>query len=215
MSTIQLRIDINGIKPVNERLQQVRNQLTKREPLHRHMAEDVKDFTAGHVAQLNRHVTAQRLGGKQTGFLRRAASSLQWDADEEAGYLVIPRRTGLGRAFGDVLLRPGSGRKYLTVPATGETYGKGVRDFPQGAFRFAILHAHRLFPVLLWTTTAGKHKKGDVAYWLRTSITQKQDRSLLPSDQNMKKTARDSAVIYLASVKAANGNSKNQGGNRA
>ena len=111
----------------------------------------------------------------------------------------IPRSTGLGRAFGDVTIVPGTGRTYLTIPACAETYGKVVRDFPADSFTFAIFKQRS--PVLLWAEDGGTHKKGDVAWWLRRQVTQKQDRTLLPSDEEYAEGARLVAMNYITSLR--------------
>ncbi|RYD38766.1 MAG: hypothetical protein EOP87_00940 [Verrucomicrobiaceae bacterium] len=109
--------------------------------------------------------------------------------------------SGLGRAFRDVTIRPGAGKKFLTIPACAETYGRRVGEFPPDEFKFAILYAHRPFPVLLWRFSGGKHKRGDLAYWLRRSVVQKQDRTLLPSDEDYQTIGRARAASYILSLR--------------
>ena len=110
--------------------------------------------------------------------------------------LRIPRASRLRAAFSDYVARPGSGRTYLTVPAHAETYGKRAGEFPQGTFRFAVLHAHRVFPVLLFAADGGRHTKGEVAYWLRREVKIRKDPALIRFDL-LAEEARDSAEEYI------------------
>lgn len=197
MSTLTLQVTLDGMQEVDAILHGLRNALARRGPMHARMAVRAQKETQRHVKGLNRHRSAQRLSATPTGRDEKSAARVTADSDDDEARVVIPRNTGLGRAFGDVVIRPGSGRTYLTLAGHPQTYGKSVRDFPEDAFQFAILIAHRPFPVLLW---ADGPYKGDVAYWLRREATQKQDRDLLPSDETYIKAGRLGAAQYLTSI---------------
>jgi hypothetical protein len=111
--------------------------------------------------------------------------------------VTIPRRTGLGRAFGDVTIRPGSGKTYLTLPAHQTTYGKSRRDFPEGAFRLAVIQSWRVF--LAQVFVSGPYQ-GEVGFWLKREVKQKQDRTLLPSDEGYAGVGRRAAIEYLTNL---------------
>lgn len=192
MSALTIKIDLQGIGEVDQVLQDMRNGLARRGPMHARMAVKAMEETQGHLRRDKSHNTAARLGASPTGFREKSAASVTAQHDEQEARVVIPRDTGLGRAFGDVVIRPGSGRTYLTIPAHAKTYGKSVRDnFPEGTFRFALMGLHR---ALLW---ADGPDKGKVAYWLKREISQKQDRTLLPSDARYLEVARLAAIEYL------------------
>lgn len=195
-----LTIDVTGLAEATGELQLIRSQLADRSQLHAAIAVDAAQFTRDFVSRDARHATAQRLGAQPTGFRERSAKRIEADSDVDAAIVRMPRSTGLGRAFHDVTILPGSGRTYLTLPAGAETYGEVVRDFPEGTFHFAILHAHRLFPVLLWSEDGGSHRKGDVAWWLRREVKQKQDRTLLPSDAAYQEIGRRCSIEYINSL---------------
>lgn len=202
MNPVPLTIDVIGLAEAAGEVQAIRGALADRSQLHAKMAVDAAEFTRAYVAGSNEHKTAQRLGAQPTGFRARAAKRIEADSDAEAAIVRIPRNTGLGRAFADITLVPGTGRTYLTTPACAETYGKVVRDFPEGTFKFAIFLAARgPCPALLWEQDGGSHKKDDVAWWLRRKVIQKQDRGLLPSDKDYQEGARDIAVVYLSSLR--------------
>lgn len=191
MSALTIGVTISGVGEVEMALQAMRNALARRGPMHARMAVRGQQFTQDYLRKLNRHRSAQRLGASPTGHHNKAAAAVEAQHDENEARVVIPRRTGLGRAFGDVVIRPGSGRTYLTIPAHQTTYGRSVRDFPEGTFRFAIMGRHR---ALLW---ADGPDKGGVGYWLKRQVFQKQDRTLLPSDEGYAGVARRAAIEYL------------------
>lgn len=193
-----LTIEITGMDRSEATLQAIRSTLADRRQLHAEMAGNTLEFTRAHLRGLNRHRTAARLGANPTQHYEKAAGAITADADNDGAILRIPRITGLGRAFGFVLLRPTGGRKFLTLPAGPETYGKRVTDWPEETFKFASIFTHRgATPVLVWDETAGRHKKGDVAYWLRREVYQKQDPTLLPPDEEYRGLARDTIISYV------------------
>lgn len=190
-AAVAVTVDISGLADNEAKLQQLRGTFAERSQMHAAMATDVAEFTREFLRKDARHATAQRLGARPTGFRTRAAKGVEAASDTTAAILRIRTATGLGRAFHDQVIVPGQGRTYLTIPASARTYGKGVRDFPEGTFKFAILYAHRVFPVLLFV------EGGEVAYWLRRKVIQRQDRTLLPSDAGWREVAKRSAAAYV------------------
>jgi hypothetical protein len=200
MSALTIAVTLAGMGEADMVLHEMRNALARRGPLHAQMAVRGKQFTQEYLRGLNRHRSAERLGASPTGWHAKAAALVEAHNDDDEARVTIPRSTGLGRAFGDVVIRPGNGRKYLTIPAHVETYGRSVRDFPEEAFRFTVIQSWRTFLALTFRETAGRHKKGEVAYWLKREIKQRQDRTLLPSDEGYAKVARGAAVEYLMEI---------------
>lgn len=198
MKPALITIDVRGMAEATGKLQSIRNGIADRRPLHARMAVEAQQFTADYVSRSNRHASALRLGAAPSGFRERTAKRITGVSDASAAIVQIPRNTGLGRAFHDVVLRPGSGRTYLTIPACDETYGKVVRDFPADSFHFAMLGGRHA--ALLWAEAGGRHEKGDVAYWLRRQILQRQDRTLLPADSAYEHIASEEAKTYIASL---------------
>lgn len=196
--SLKINVEVTGLDHFADELQRFRNAIADRRPLHAAMATQGAALTRDYLRSDNRHKSASFLGASPTGFRQKNAQAVQEQSDDEAGYVRIPRSTGLGRAFHGMVIRPGSGRKYLTIPAHQETYGRHVRDWPEDTFHFAMLFSITTSAVLMWSADGGGHKKGEVAYWLRRSVTQKQDRTLLPSDAAYAEVARRTAVAYIA-----------------
>ncbi len=197
MSALTIKVTLAGLSETDMALQELRNAIARRGPMHARMAVRGQQFTQAYLRGLNRHRSAERLGAKPRGHMERAAASVEAQSDENEARLVIPRRTGLGRAFGDVVIRPGSGRTYVTIPAHQTTYGRSVRDFPEGTFRFAVIKSWRVF--LAQVFKDGPYK-GEVGYWLKREVRQKQDRTLLPSDEGYATVARRAAIEYLTNL---------------
>jgi len=197
MSALTVSVTISGVGEVDRVLHALRNSLASREPMHSKMAKDGQRYTQTHLRELNRHQSAARLGATATGHHIKSAARVESSSDGEEAAITIPRNTGLGRAFGDVVIRPGSGRTYLTRPAHVETYGKTVKDFPADTFRVVVIQSWRTFVALAFRETGGRHTKGEVGFWLTREVKQKQDRTLLPSDEAYAKVARGSAVEFL------------------
>ncbi len=194
MPGLNIEIKIDGDV---ELVQRVRTALINREPLHKRLAEHHEGFTKEYVSNLDQHKTANRLGAKSTRHHKKAARSIESEADAEAATLRIPRATGLGRAFYDFELVPGAGKKFLTIPAMAETYGKRAGEFGQDAFRF-VSFAKKHF-ALLWKDGPNK---GKVAYWLKKKVKISQDRSLMPSEEVMIKLSRRMINSYVQDVAA-------------
>ncbi len=200
MNPTALEIEVRGIDDSDFRLQAVRRALANREPLHAKMATKATQLTRDYLISDTDHKTAQRLGATPTGFRAKNARAVQADWDNDAAIVRIPRSTGLGRAFSDITIEPKSGRKYLTIPDHAETYGRSVRDFPEGTFEFAIFAGTRPSPVLIFAEDGGRHLKGQVGYWLRKTVTQKQDRTLLPFEEDYREISRQAIVAYIANL---------------
>jgi hypothetical protein len=198
MNTPILTIDVVGAAKAQGDLQGIRNGLADRRGLHKLMAADALGLTQAYLAGDSRHRSADKLGARATGFRARAGKSIEAGSDTDAAILRIPRRTGLGRAFYDITLRPGSGRTYLTIPGCAETYGKQVGDFPPGSFAFSVIGGR--YPALMWVKKGGSHSEWSLAYWLKREVVQRKDRTLLPSDAGYRELARQRVIVFVATL---------------
>jgi hypothetical protein len=185
-----LRIDTSGLAESVEEVQRLRGGLANRKHLHAKIAVDAAAATRNYLTRQTTHVSAQRLGAKPTGHRLRAARGIEADSTAGAAVLRIPRTSGLQRAFGDILIRPGSGKRFLTIPADKRTYGRRAGEFPEGTFRFAVSMERRTL-MLVFADGSG------VAYFLKSAVLQKQDRGLLPSDKDYRAIARNSTRRYI------------------
>ena len=185
-----MRIDTRGLAETAEEVQRLRGGLANRAHLHGKIAVEAAAATRNYLARQTAHVSAARLGAKPTGHRLRAARGIEAASTADTSILRIPRTSGLQRAFSDILIRPGSGKKFLTIPADKRTYGRRAGEFPEGTFRFAF-SVERRTPLLVFADGSG------VAYFLKGSVLQKQDRTLLPSDKDYRAIARNSTRDYI------------------
>lgn len=154
-------------------------------------ANAVAILVRGHLAKLGswKHMSAEKLGAQPTGILGRAATRTTSNATSERGEVVIPT-PAVRRTFHDVEIRPKSW-DFLTIPASREAYGK----------RAGVLASlgWRLFRPGKAKILMGK--LGDdapkVLYYLATSVHQRQDRSLLPSDREITSTAANAMMAII------------------
>ena len=156
-------------------------------------ANAVAILVRSHLSRLGswKHASADRLGAQPTGFLQKAARGTVHNASENHGEVVIP--APLGRAFHDVEIRP-RGAAFLTIPASAESYG----------MRAGVLAAHGW---KIWRPKGRKFLMGSkdgedpkILYWLKESVNQKQDRELLPGDEEMQRVAAGAVMAEIRRI---------------
>jgi hypothetical protein len=189
------------------------NQLTDRTGLHKSIATQAANVTRDYLIGIagKRHKTADRLGANPTGHLERAAQSVSSEANAEEAIIGVTS-PGMSRALEDLTIKP-KNRKYLTIPATAEAYGRRAGSFND--LRLAVFGKTLALVKAEQSSLADRKRsgfsvdknnlrapmkdagKGVVYYWLVKSVFQKQDRTLLPSDDLYKAAAEEGAVSYL------------------
>jgi hypothetical protein len=120
---------------------------------------------------------ANRLGGKRTNYFAGAARGTSWSATSDTVTVSINQVGIRQRVFGGKITARTS--KFLTIPACPEAYGKRAREF--GDLKYIIFPKGG--PALVRVTGKGDAAKLKVMYWLRRSITQLPDPSVLPYPQ--------------------------------
>lgn len=179
--TIQFDVE-DGASPV---LDFLRRGLEDPTELHGAIAERAEVLTRDYLRGIApiRHGSAWRLGARPTGILEKAAESPEGRGGRDFATLTMRPGEVLARAFGDVVITPRG--KYLTIPVAAEAYGRRAREFGD---LFFLLMGPKRTPVLARRAANGNMT---VYYLLVTKVTQKQDRTLLPSDD-----------AYLAAMEA-------------
>ena len=179
-------------------LTRIETGLRDRKSLHTRIAGNTERFLKkyGREISVSRHRTAESLGANPTNHLAKAYAAIESEGKPEQAEIRMPRASRLRAGFGDYVARPGAGRTYLTIPATAATYGRRVGEFPEGTFHFAVFHGARITPVLLFTEDGLGHKKGEVAYWLKTEVNIAEDATLIPFNL-LAEEAKDSIEEYI------------------
>jgi hypothetical protein len=100
---------------------------------------------------------------------------------------------GLARAFHDIRIVPVNA-KALTIPVDAIAYNRSPRQFGNQLFVWKSKTTGNAF---LAQRQEDKSAKPLLLYLLVRSVTQKQDRSLLPSQEEWEKAAARSALDWL------------------
>lgn len=150
----------------------------------------VRDHLSAQSAR--RHFTAANLGAMPTGILEKAAAKTTFHADQDHGEVVIPT-PAVARALGDVTIaaqRAGS----LTVPISRFAYGHRVGELKAIGWTIFRPKGHDFL--------MGSLKDEDPVplYILKKRVTQRQDRSLLPSDADIGTAAARAMITEIRRV---------------
>lgn len=167
--------------------------------LHQAAGVKVQELTRDHIAGLRRKPgsLASKHGAPTSNFYAQAAEKVAGDGALSAGpggATLTINSIGFKRAFQDVLIVPKTA-KSLAIPIhaiafghrAGELWDRMSLFIPKGTNVIAATIGGVLTPL----------------YALCKSVTQKQDRSLLPSDGEFQKAAVDGAMAYLGAVRSA------------
>ena len=179
-----MNIELNITDTDGPLLARIQSGLRNRKGLHSRMAADGEKFLkqSGREIAATQHRTAERLGANPTRHLEESYQAIEGEGKDEQAELRMPRASRLRAAFGDYVLRPGSGKTYLTIPDHAAVYGRRVGEFAEGTFKFAYFGKNRLYAALLFAEDGLGWKKGDVAYWLRQEVAVHEDATLIRFD---------------------------------
>jgi hypothetical protein len=154
-------------------------------------------FAAAALPVVQRHLQGnaarnRNAFGARSSFWNRMLAGTTAEATADAAIVRMPREVR-ARVQGAVI-RPGEGKKYLTIPARTESYGRSAREFND--LRFVQFASGAKALVRAAQTNLGTRQEagGEVLYWLKSSVTITGDRELLPADEAL----RDAAVGALA-----------------
>lgn len=155
-------------------------------------ANEVAILVRGHLSKLGtwKHASAERLGAQPTGILGEAATRTTSHATSAYGEVVIPT-PAVRRAFHDVEIRP-KNWMFLTIPAASESYGKAAGILAEHGWNI-----YRPGKAKILMGRLSKDEAPKVLYYLAQSVHQRQDRSLLPSDDAIHATAANAMVALL------------------
>jgi hypothetical protein len=178
---------------ISTRLQSVASLLGNLTELQQAAGYEVQQVTVAHVSVLasTRHATAQKLGASPTNHFAQAAEKVAapaaLSADADGATLTI-NHPGFSRAFRSVKIAPRTA-KALALPIHPAAYGHKASELwdrmglfiPKGKRIIAATIGGVMTPF----------------YVLVGSVTQKQDRSLLPSDEQFQAAARIGVTGWL------------------
>lgn len=146
-----------------------------------------------HGYAMSKHATAHRFGAQPTRHYEAGANAISFAANANEGVVTIPI-PGISRAFGDVSIRPGSGKKALTLPLAAVAYGRTVGELR--ALGWTVFRPRGMDFLM------GSNGEGDAVplYSLRSGVLQRRDPSLLPTREEMAQTVTKAVLARIKSV---------------
>lgn len=154
-------------------------------------ASRVSELVRRHLshASATRHETADRLGANRTGFLEEGARSgvTPYATADEAEVLI--RVPGISRTFRDLTVTPKTA-KALTIPLDALAYSRHASEVRALGWELFRPKGKNV----LMGTKDGETKS---LYALVKSAHLRQDRGLLPTDEEISSTAKLSIKQYL------------------
>lgn len=202
--SVALQINVqDGASPV---MQQFMAKMRGRLTMHRKVGRRVQNCIRDHLIKLgnSRHNTAAKLGATPTGFLSQAAEKVGRNeavvASQEAAVITL-NHPGMKRAFQAITILPKTA-KCLTIPNVAEAYGN---RFDSVLRKYGVV-SEKTGKLVLPPRADGKRW-----FLLVPKAHQKQDRSLLPTDQEMKAAALDAATEYVAAIVGRKAEKRNEG----
>lgn len=150
----------------------------------------VANLFRDHLFKLNGQ-RANALGGKRTNFYSDAAKATHSSGNDSEAVVTISQQGIRQRLLGGTI-RPTGGKKYLTIPARAEAYGRRAGEFQD--LQFVKLKNGTAMLIAGGGTGLKLNSKGEavtrkgfeeglVMFWLVPSVVQRPDRSVLPSDE--------------------------------
>lgn len=195
--TLNIRVDTEGLADSAEAVQRLRNAVADRAALHAHLGDYAKEKLRADISGIQSHTTANRLGAKPSEHLAAAARKIEAQSNAERADVLLPRNSRLRAAFGSYTARPTGGRKYLTIPAHRETYGRRYGSFPPDTFRFTPFGgAGGRFKAFVFKTGSNA---GEIGYWLQTEVNIEEDTTLIHFDL-LRDVLADEATDYLDEI---------------
>ena len=154
-----------------------------------------------------RNAPSNKQGWPTTNFWPRAAKSTNWRAFEN-GVLINVNQQGVRQRLVGGEIHPGPGKKYLTIPARAEAYGKTAGEFNNLKLAFhrvgGQVKAFALVEADATVVKLGKKNRktgersydtdvtgGGVFFWLVESVYQAPDHTVIPEDRDIQAVAMD------------------------
>ena len=146
-------------------------------------ADKVENLVRRHILRIApaHHTSADRLGATPTGHLTKGARLTVSHATASEAEIIIPI-PGISRAFKPLVITP-KNASALTIPTAAQSYGQRVARMRQLGWS---IFRPKGKDVLMG---AQQGEEPIPLYVLVRRVNQKQDRSLLPSDQELSTTA--------------------------
>jgi hypothetical protein len=197
MSGVSLNVKVTGDADLQGLLARVTGPGALRS-LHAAMGVQVKEKIFTHLVgeAASRHTTASRLGATPSGHLEQMARAVETtlvSADDQAATLTI-NHPGIGRALHDVTIVPVNA-KALAIPVNALAYNRRPGQFARDAM--FVWQSKTTGNAFLAMRQPEKTMMPVLMYLLVRSVTQKQDRTLLPSAAELSDAGAKGALNWF------------------
>lgn len=153
-----------------------------------------------HAYARTHHASAQRLGARPTGHMEDAVDSITYGPDGNGAAAVTIPIPGFSRVFGDVTVTPRNA-KALTIPINSISYGRRageMRHLGFTLFKFGKKEGGQN-GVLYGYRDGDDHV--EPLYALKSRVTLRQDRSMLPGDKEMSDAVSNGMLAAIEAVR--------------
>lgn len=215
MSGITLEIDAPGLPSFQEELGRL--GVVARKQTLKAMGAELRATLIEHFTAIEQdsvhHKWAAKLGAERTHFYGSAARGVQLPAvhgDDEVSVSI--NNVGIAQRYFGGTIEPGPGKKWLTIPAVAEAYGRPAISFNNLHFiyfRPDLAALAETMPKATETSATGvvrskgaRSERGRVVYWLKRSVRQEADPSVLPTDDEMTRRAAEAGLEAVEQLKA-------------
>lgn len=146
------------------------------------------------------HASADRLGAQPTGHFEDAVDSISHGPDGNGTAAVTIPIPGFSRVFGDVTITP-KNAKALTLPINSISYGRRAREMRRLGFTLFKFGKKEggVNGVLYGYRDGDDHI--EPLYALKSRVPLRQDRSMLPTDEDMTAAAQAGMIAAIKAVR--------------
>ena len=130
-----------------------------------------------------KHGSAHALGARPTGHYEKGAAAITSTADSSGAVVRIPI-PGIDRAWNDIQIRPGPGKRALTLPRAAVAYGRTVAEVKALGWKVFCPKGTNW----LMGTKGDDKTTLTLLYTLVGGVVQRRDPSLLPSQGEIAET---------------------------
>lgn len=143
-----------------------------------------------------------KLGGKRTNYYAQAARATQFQMQGDA-VIVSINQIGIAQRYFGGKITPKTA-KFLAIPASPIAHGKRPREFA-GLVVLWSIKTHQPFALAVGARAYadGKrvknisNKEGEILFWLKKSVTQAPDKTVLPYDEQIDARIDRDVASYL------------------
>jgi len=156
------------------------------------------DHFADKNMDMNSHKTAERLGAQPTQLFAEFAKATSFSTHDRGITLSVTHPAARQRYHGGIV-EP-QNVTYLTIANTAAAYGRSAREFGD---LLAVMFGRDRTGVVRPVALVDKDDRTSIYYWLVTSVTQPQDRSVLPNEDTLREGILEALRGWLKRIKGA------------